>query len=182
MSVLELELADFSGGVDVVVVGGGGCGLTAALSASLSGADVIVLEKDSSALGTTSMSTGLIPGAGSRFQKEKGIKDSADDFANDIIKKTRGQTDHDMAIHLARVSAPTVEWLVDNCSVPLSLVHTFDYPGHRNRRMHGSPNRTGSELMGALHESIAVRNITTIENKTIIVMDLLISKKLYATL
>lgn len=155
MSVLKLDAADFAGTIDVLVIGGGGCGLTAALSAHEHGAEVMVLERDSSALGTTSMSTGLIPGAGSRFQKEKGIEDTPDIFTADIMHKTRDETDQAMAMHMAEQSAPTVEWLADHCGVPLSLVDSFDYPGHSRRRMHGTPNRTGSELMGALHDAMA---------------------------
>ncbi len=155
MTILKPEDADLAGSVDVLVIGGGGCGLTAALSAHEHNAEVLVLERDSSALGTTSMSTGLLPGAGSRFQKEKGIEDSPEIFTTDILHKTKDQTDHAMALHMAEQSAPTVEWLVDHCAVPLSLVDSFDYPGHSRRRMHGSPNRTGSELMGALHDAMA---------------------------
>ena len=72
MTILKPDGADFAGSIDVLVIGGGGCGLSAALSAHEHGAEVLVLERDSSALGTTSMSTGLIPGAGSRFSKRKG--------------------------------------------------------------------------------------------------------------
>lgn len=155
MSILSPDKANLDGEVDVLVIGAGGCGLTAALSAHENGAEVLVLERDSSALGTTAMSTGLIPGAGSRFQIEKGIEDTAEIFTQDILRKTKEQTDHEMAAHMAAESAPTVEWLADYCGVPLSLVDSFDYPGHSRRRMHGSPNRTGSELMGALHDSMA---------------------------
>lgn len=162
MSVLSPDKADLAGEVDVLVIGAGGCGLTAALSAYENGAEVLVLERDSSALGTTAMSTGLIPGAGSRFQKEKGIEDSADLFAADLLKKTKDQTDPEMVAHMAAESAPTVEWLVDHCGVPLSLVDSFDYPGHSRRRMHGSPNRTGSELMGALHDAMARNSLDTV--------------------
>ncbi len=155
MSILNPDQADLAGEIDVLVIGAGGCGLTAALSAHEHGAEVLVLERDSSALGTTAMSTGLIPGAGSRFQTEKGIEDSPELFTQDILGKTHNQTDAEMAAHLAAESAPTVEWLTDSCNVPLSLVTSFDYPGHSRRRMHGSPNRTGSELMGALHDAMA---------------------------
>jgi fumarate reductase flavoprotein subunit len=137
----------------VLIVGGGGCGLTAALSAHEHGAEVLVLERDATALGTTAMSTGLIPGPGSRFQKEKGIDDTPELFAADVMAKTKGKTDPDMALHLAREGAPTVEWLTDYAKVPLSLVDSFQYPGHSRMRMHGTPNRTGSELMGALHQA-----------------------------
>ncbi|MBT4741041.1 MAG: FAD-dependent oxidoreductase, partial [Rhodospirillaceae bacterium] len=162
MSVLSPDKANLAGEVDVLVIGAGGCGLTAALSANEAGADVLVLERDSSALGTTAMSTGLIPGAGSRFQKEKGIEDSADLFTTDLIHKTKDQTDPEMAAHMAAVSAPTVEWLTDTCGVPLSLVDSFDYPGHSVRRMHGTPNRTGSELMGALHDAMARNSLDVV--------------------
>ena len=149
--ILPPDAADFSGSVPVLIIGGGGCGLTAALSAKENGAEVLVLERDSSALGTTAMSTGLIPGPGSTFQKAKGIEDSPEIFAADIMAKTHGETDPDMALHLAREGAPTVEWLAKVHGVPLSLVDSFRYPGHSKMRMHGTPSRSGHELMGALH-------------------------------
>ena len=152
--ILQPGAARFSAHVSVLVVGGGGCGLTAALAAHEQGAEVLVLERDASALGTTAMSTGLIPGAGTRLQQAAGIVDSPEMFAADIMKKTRGQTDPDIALALARESAATVEWLIDAQQVPLSLVDSFLYPGHSVRRMHGSPNRTGAELMGSLSAAI----------------------------
>lgn len=157
--VLPLRDARFSAQVDVLVVGGGGCGLTAALSAQERGASVLVLERDASALGTTAMSTGLIPGAGTHAQMAKGIHDSADLFCADILAKTQGQTDASIALALAGESAATVEWLIDAQRVPLTLVDSFLYPGHSVLRMHGTRNRTGSELMGALAAAIARRGI-----------------------
>jgi len=150
-SILPPDQADFAAEVPVLVIGGGGCGLTAALAARETGVDVVVVERDRSALGTTAMSTGLIPGAGSRFQREAGIEDDPTLFAGDIMAKTHGRTDPDMAAFIAEQSAVTVEWLADSHAVPFSLVDTFRYPGHARMRMHGTPNRTGAELMGALH-------------------------------
>ncbi len=151
--ILPPDAANFSGSIPVLIIGGGGCGLSAALSAKENGAEVLILERDSSALGTTAMSTGLIPGPGSIFQKAKGIEDSPEIFAADILKKTKGQTDPDMALALAREGAPTVEWLANEHGVPLTLIDSFLYPGHSKMRMHGTPTRSGSELMGALHSA-----------------------------
>ncbi len=157
--ILSPQAASFAAAVPVLVVGGGGTGLTAALAARQAGAEVLVLERDASALGTTAMSTGLIPGAGTRLQREKGIVDSPEAFAADIIKKTRGETDAAIALALARESARTIEWLIDEHQIPLSLVDSFLYPGHTAMRMHGTPNRTGSELMGALAAAVERRGI-----------------------
>lgn len=153
-AILAADEAHFSAAVPVLVVGGGGCGLTAALAAREQGAEVMVLERDSSALGTTAMSTGLIPAAGTRAQRAAGIEDSPQLFASDILAKAKQQTDAAIALALATESAATVEWLIDRHRVPLTLVDSFLYPGHSAKRMHGTPNRTGSELMGALSAAI----------------------------
>jgi fumarate reductase flavoprotein subunit len=150
VSVLHPSEARFGAHVPVLIVGAGGCGLCAGLAARQAGAEVLVLERDKSARGTTAMSTGLIPGAGSRFQRAHGIADSPELFTADIMAKTHGQTDENIALALAQASARTVEWLADDHGVPLSLVTSFLYPGHSAMRMHGTPNRTGNELMGAL--------------------------------
>ena len=150
MSVLPAQDARFEWSVPVAVVGAGGCGLCAALAARQAGAEVLVLERDSAPMGTTGMSTGLIPAAGSSMQREAGIEDSPELFASDMLAKARQQTDADAVLALARESARTVEWLAGECGVNLSLVESFLYTGHSVKRMHGSPNRTGSELMGSL--------------------------------
>ena len=166
MSLLPPADADFGIDVDVVVVGGGGCGLTAGLAAAESGASVVVLERDGSTMGTTAMSTGLIPAAGSRFQREAGIEDSPQRFADDILAKTRGQTDAELVLELARESAATVEWLADK-GVPLSLVESFLYPGHTALRMHGTPKRTGAELMGGLSLAIERAEVPVLTDATV---------------
>lgn len=150
MSILDPDAAQFALRTPVAIVGGGACGLCAGLALRDAGVDALLLEQDRQLAGTTAMSTGLIPGAASRFQRAAGITDSPEQFAADILAKTRGQTDAGIARTLAAASARTVEWLADVHGVPLSLVDSFRYPGHSAMRMHGTPNRTGSELMASL--------------------------------
>ena len=168
MSILKPGEAEFVGEVDVIVVGGGGCGLCAALAVRDAGADVLVLERDRTALGSTAMSTGLIPGAGTKFQAEKGIRDTADLFVADILKKTRGETDAELARHLAEQSARTIEWLVADHGIPLTLVDSFEFPGHSVHRLHGTPNRSGAELMGALHNATASSGVDAITEAPVV--------------
>jgi fumarate reductase flavoprotein subunit len=136
--------------VDIAIVGSGACGLCAALAASEAGAQVLVLERDRRSTGSTALSTGLIPAAGTALQREMGIEDDAETFAADIMGKAKGQTDEAMARRIAEASGPTVDWLAERHGIPFRLVQGFLYPGHSRLRMHGVPSRTGAELQDAL--------------------------------
>ena len=121
----------------VIVVGAGGAGLCAALAARDLGADVLVLERDAVPMGSTAMSTGLIPAAGTPEQAEQGIDDSPERFASDVMAKTKGKADESIALKLGQESAETISWLRDKHNIPLSLIGGFLYPGHTAMRMYG---------------------------------------------
>jgi fumarate reductase flavoprotein subunit len=141
--------------VPVLVVGAGACGLSAALGAADTGVEVVVLERDKTPLGTTAMSTGLIPACGTPEQAELGIDDGPARFVSDVKAKTKGQAPESLVSVLARESAETVAWLRDSHHAPLALITGFLYPGHSAMRMYGTPNRTGSELIAALCDAAA---------------------------
>lgn len=151
----------------VVIVGGGGAGLCAALAASDAGAAVLVIERDSSLMGSTAMSTGLIPAAGTPEQVAAGIVDSPARFLADILAKTKGRTSTDLALMLATQSAATVAWLRDLHAVPLSLAEGWLYPGHSAKRMYATPNKSGAELMAALEAAVAQTGSTILADATV---------------
>jgi fumarate reductase flavoprotein subunit len=138
---------------DVVVVGGGGCGLTAALAAARGGAEVLVLEKQARPWCNTARSGGMIPAAGTRFQRAAGIVEPPEALADDILRKNGGASDPGLTRHLCRVAAELVEWLVDDVGVALAFVGDFRYPGHSEYRMHAPPGRTGAELWADLRRA-----------------------------
>jgi fumarate reductase flavoprotein subunit len=135
-------------GPDLVVAGAGG-GLVGALRAASHGLSVLVVEKNEHfAVGNnTAMSTAMIPGAGSRWQRDVGIEDSPETFLDDIVAKTHGEADLALATALAGVSARLVEWMADGLDLPLSLVTDFPYPGHSQLRCHTVPGRAGRNLL-----------------------------------
>lgn len=153
--------------IPVVIVGGGGTGLCAALAVRDAGVDVLVIERDRQPLGTTSMSTGLIPAAGSKAQMAKAIEDSPEIFAQDIIAKTKGKVDQTLVHHLAQQSARTIDWLMEDHDIGLSLVEGFTYPGHSALRMHGMPSRSGGELMGALAAACETAGVDILTDATV---------------
>ena len=122
----------------------------AALAAREAGQDVLVIEADAVPSGSTALSAGLIPAAGTRFQRAVGIADDAAVFATDIQTKAKGENDPALVAAMAETSSEVIEWLVDQHGLPFSLVTDFDYPGHQRRRMHGLPSRSGRELIDAL--------------------------------
>jgi fumarate reductase flavoprotein subunit len=151
----------------VVIVGAGGTGLCAALAAADAGAQVLVLERDATPRGSTAMSTGLIPAAGTPEQAASGIADSPEQFRDDMLRKTKGSTDPAMALLLAAESAETIRWLRDDHGVPLALMDGWLYPGHSAKRMYGTPHRTGGELMAALESAAAQADIPVLADATV---------------
>ena len=147
---IDRNTDDWSFDTDVVVVGSGGCGLSAAMAAAQGGAQVLVLEKQIRPWSNTARSGGMIPAAGTRFQQAAGIHEQAEDFAQDIWHKNGSSSDHELTLHLATVSKEMVEWLVDDVGVELEFIDDFKYPGHSEFRMHAPPSRTGSALVSDL--------------------------------
>jgi fumarate reductase flavoprotein subunit len=154
MSVLPPP-PSFSAAVPLIVAGAGACGLTAALAARDAGAEVLIVEKDSTPQGTTSMSQGTICAAGTRMQRDAGIKDNPDIFFNDVMTKVGGQTDPEFVRTVTRAAGPTVEWLADRHGIPFKIDTTWRGLGHSRQRLHAPPEKTGQDLMGRLLQAAA---------------------------
>ena len=147
---VEPDPGGFDATVDTVIVGAGAAGLVAALAAREAGQGVLVLERDAVPAGSTALSAGLIPAAGTAQQRAAGVADDAATFAADIQRKAHGENDQALVDLMAREAGPAVDWLTGAQGLDLTLVHDFDYPGHSHRRMHGLPDRAGRSLVDAL--------------------------------
>ncbi|GAB4036832.1 MAG: FAD-dependent oxidoreductase [Rubrivivax sp.] len=135
--------------VAVAIVGAGACGLTAATALREAGLEALVLERDASPSGSTALSSGFIPAAGTRWQREAGVADSPEAFAADIQAKAKGRAAPHLVRAYAEASAPALELLARH-GVEFELLDGFLYPGHHARRMHALPERSGEALMAAL--------------------------------
>lgn len=150
---------DFDSEVPLVIIGAGAAGLCAALAANEAGIDPVVIERDAVPSGSTALSAGLIPAAGTRFQRERDIADSAKLFAQDIARKAHGEADPKLVQAVAAQAGPTVEWLAERYGMPFEVITDFNYPGHSAHRMHGLPSRTGAELIDRLRSAAETRDI-----------------------
>lgn len=128
---------DWDVATDVLVVGAGGCGLVAALSARESDVRVTLLEKENEVGGATAMSGGSIVGADTDAQRAAGIEDSPEAFARDIRDHGDEGTDAELARILARQSRRTIEWLETTVGVDLRVNDgPYGRHGHRVYRRH----------------------------------------------
>jgi len=136
--------------VDVLVIGGGGCGLVASLAAAQKGLQVFLVEKEKTAGGNTSLSQAMVPAAGTRLQKEAGIEDSVERMTRDILNKNAYGSDAELTQHVAQDSSKLVEWLNDDLGIRLELVTDFLYPGHSRYRIHSNRTKKGEHLVNDL--------------------------------
>ena len=143
---------------DVAVVGGGACGLIAALAAAEKGVEVLLVEKEKKVGGNTALSQGMIPAAGTRFQKGAGIDDSPETMAEDIFKKNNYESDPEMTLHICRESKNLIEWLVDSVGIHLDIVTDFIYPGHSRMRIHAPSTRKGTQIVNELRTIMTTKD------------------------
>lgn len=135
--------------VPVVIIGAGACGLTAAWRLAQAGIECCVIERDAMPSGSTALSSGFIPAAGTRAQRESGVDDSPARFAADIHAKTRGTAAPHLVQAYTEAIVPAMDALQD-AGLRFEVLDGFLYPGHHARRMHSLPERTGAALVGAL--------------------------------
>jgi len=145
----DIPMTDLT--TDVLIIGAGASGLTAALAAAESGADVVVLERDTSPTGSTSMSSGFVPAPATRFQAAIGVTDDTPElFHADLMAKSYGKSDARLARLAAQTIGPALEWLADTAGVTWHVLDDFLYPGHARHRMHAVPEKTGAALEARL--------------------------------
>ena len=144
----------FAAETPVLIIGAGACGLIAALACHDAAVDCVVLERDRVPSGSMALSAGLIPAPGTRFQSERGVCDSPALLAADIQRKAKGRADPEIVAAVVNAVGPTLEWLVDHHGVVLTLLEDFLYPGHSTLRMHGSPARSGADLIAMLQRAV----------------------------
>lgn len=99
---------------DVVVIGAGGAGLSAAAEVKMSGASVVVLEKLSGLGGNTLVSGGGLNIPGTEQQKNLKIEDSVDLFVEDTLKGGDRINDEKLVRVIGENALETIDWLVED--------------------------------------------------------------------
>ncbi len=127
---------DQAANCDVLVIGGGGAGLAAAIEAVGAGARVTLIEKNAELGGTTAWSIGSFTATRTPHQLARGIEDSPDEHYADMAKFAGALADRDNP-DLRRLfvdNAPeTLRWLM---ALGVEFLGPMPEPPHEKPRMH----------------------------------------------
>lgn len=104
-------MTDQSTQTDLVIIGGGLAGLTAAMTAAERGLEVVLLEKLDQTGGSSALSGGCLAFAGTDLQKSLGIEDSAENLEHDLLEVGKHENDPELVRTYAKNQLATYEWL-----------------------------------------------------------------------
>lgn len=108
---LEADKVKWSGIADVIIVGLGGAGASAAIAAAEAGADVLVIERTTGGGGSTAVSGGILYlGGGTPPQVANGFSDTADNMAR-YLKAAQPRAKVDKIDAYCQGSLPHYDWL-----------------------------------------------------------------------
>ena len=151
-SVTRCERFEAALQTPVAIVGAGACGMVAALHLRDRGIDCVLLERDARPQGSTALSSGFVPAAGTPQQQAAGVADSPQAFARDIMAKAHGRAAPSLVQAYSEAAAPALA-LLERHGLAFDLLDGFLYPGHSVRRMHALPERTGAALIARLERA-----------------------------
>jgi fumarate reductase flavoprotein subunit len=98
---------------DVIVIGGGGAGMAAAITACDSGARVALLEAANQLGGSTALSGGVVYGAPTSIQRAAGIdSDTVDAMFEYYMTLNQHKVEPSIVRRLSELSGPAIEWLI----------------------------------------------------------------------
>ncbi len=148
-SNLVAEVRESAYTADVVVVGAGGAGMTAAIEAAAAGASVILVEKMPMAGGNTLISGAEMAAPQNWIQEKEGIEDSADKMYEDTLKGGDNQNDPALVRILADNALAGGTWLRDEVNVTFEDYLLF-FGGHSVKRSLVPLHASGVELVNKL--------------------------------
>ncbi|QYJ86975.1 flavocytochrome c [Shewanella mesophila] len=131
---------------DVVVVGSGFAGLSAAIEAKNAKASVVILEKMPVPGGNSTINGGGMAVVGSDIQKANGVTDSVDAMLGDMYKAGLGLNYPKQARMVAERSNEAFEWCRDYLGVKWKD-KLAQFGGHSIPRTHTTYNQSGSGIV-----------------------------------
>ena len=150
---------------DVVVIGAGGAGFSAAITASDAGAKVVLLEKMPNVGGNSLVSGAEMAAAGNWVQKKLGIEgDSVELHYQDTMKGGDMKGDPAVVRTMVENALPAAEWCRDVIGVEFQEDNLFFFGGHSKKRSLIPKGATGLDFITKFSAAAEKRGIPIITN------------------
>lgn len=152
---------------DVIVIGSGFAGLSAALEVLEAGSKVIILEKMPVAGGNSTINGGDMCCANTKMQAAAGIKDSVELMVQDMLK-AGGYLNHvDKATIVAEKSNETLEWCQNYLGMKFREKLNY-HGGHSVLRAHQSENASGSGYIKAMLNKLQEKGVYVSKKRKVV--------------
>ncbi|WP_105146668.1 flavocytochrome c [Streptococcus suis] len=148
---------------DVIVVGSGGAGMSAAISAKDAGASVALLEKMPVIGGNTAKSSAGMNASQTKFQEAEGIADTNDKFYEETLKGGKGTNDPELLRYLVDNSASAIDWL-DGMGITLSNLTTTGGMSEKRTHRPADGSAVGGYLVNGLYHNLVERKVPIFVN------------------
>ncbi len=133
---------------DVVIIGSGLAGLSAAIEANRGGASVIVFEKMKVTGGNTRISDGGVAAPNNYLQEKRGIEDSPKLFCEDMLRAGLGLNNPDLVKVVADKATDAIAWTRHTLRV--KYLNRLDrFGGHSVARCLTTHNHSGADFIRA---------------------------------
>ncbi len=153
-----METADMNRDYDVIIVGGGGAGMSAAIEAHDAGASVALIEADVRLGGSTALSGGVYYAAGTSVQRAKGIEDDTSDAMFEYyMTLNQYRVEPSLVRTLSDNAAPGLEWLIGT-GVEFTPGSLYSSGVESVARGHAATGN-GAAIAEALDQEVRRRNI-----------------------
>lgn len=147
---------------DVIVVGAGAAGLSAAIASADAGAQVLLVDADTQVGGSSRLSGGHFYAAGTDQQQQAGIEDSADAMFEHYLTLNQWKVEPSVVRQYCDLSAPTLNWLSD-LGVEFSAAAVYPSGVSSIARGH-PPTGAGERVVQVLHAACDSRSIDIVLN------------------
>lgn len=132
---------------DVVILGAGCAGMSAALEAADKGAKVALLDKMFAPFGNTVYAGGHFNATNTWVQKRDGLTDTLDEFYKDMMAVSKGRGDPKLTRIYVDKSGDCIQWLTDRVGIEWKKMHTEAWPATTRGHVVAGPKRPGGSQL-----------------------------------
>lgn len=151
---------------DIIIVGAGGAGMSAALEAKEKGMNPVIFEKMPIAGGNTMKSSSGMNASQTKFQKEQGIEDNNDLFYEETLKGGHGTNDQEMLRFFVDNSASAIEWL-DSIGIRLNNITITGGMNEKRTHRPEDGSAVGQYLVNGLVRNVQEKEIPLFVNANV---------------